>query len=79
MTQALRNVKEAAEYLGIPPKSLYDMTAARTVPFTKVGKHIRFSQDHLDAIVASGEQAVIEAPTQLRAARRGPGRRGRAA
>jgi excisionase family DNA binding protein len=62
----LRNVREAATWLGIPPKSLYAMTAARSVPFTKVGRHIRFSQEHLDAIVAAGEQGVASVPTRLR-------------
>lgn len=63
MGDALRNVKQAAEWLGIPPKTLYAMTAARTVPFTKVGRHIRFSDDHLREIVAAGEQTVIKPPS----------------
>ncbi|WP_045746424.1 helix-turn-helix domain-containing protein [Actinoplanes rectilineatus] len=64
MAEGLRNVKEAAAYLGISPKTLYAMTAARSVPFTRPGggKHIRFSQAHLDAIVAAGEQQVIQPP-----------------
>lgn len=66
MSESLRNVREAAAYLGISHKTLYAMTAARTVPFTKVGRHIRFSQAHLDAIVAAGEQQVIEPPSHLR-------------
>lgn len=75
MSDGLRNVEQAAAYLGIPKKSLYAMTAARSVPFTKFGRHIRFSQEHLDAIVAAGEQPTIQAPAPLRVV----GRRGRAA
>jgi excisionase family DNA binding protein len=61
----LRNVDQAAKYLGISTKTLYAYTAARAVPFTKVGRHIRFSQEHLDAIVAAGEQPVVTTPTRL--------------
>jgi excisionase family DNA binding protein len=61
-SEGLRNIEQAAAWLGIPKKSLYNLTAARAVPFTKVGRHIRFSQEHLDAIVAAGSQPVIEAP-----------------
>lgn len=64
--EGLRNVDEAAAYLGIPKKTLYAKTAAREVPFTKVGRHIRFSQAHLDAIVAAGEQPVVQPSAPLR-------------
>lgn len=67
MADGLRNIEEAAAYLGISKSALYAKTAAREVPFTRVGKHIRFSQAHLDAIVAAGEQPVITAPTRLQA------------
>jgi excisionase family DNA binding protein len=62
----LRNVEEAAAWLGISRSSLYALTAARAVPFTKVGRHIRFSQEHLDAIVTAGEQPMASAPSRLR-------------
>lgn len=77
MSDGLLDVEAAAAYLGIPKKALYAKTAARSVPFTKIGRHIRFTQAHLDAIVAAGEQAVVVAPTRLKVA---AGRRqGRAA
>lgn len=60
MSEPLRNIDTAAEWLGISASTLQKMVAARTVPFTKVGKHVRFSQDHLDQIVAAGEQPVID-------------------
>jgi excisionase family DNA binding protein len=66
MSDGLRGVDEAAAWLGITKSSLYAMTAARSVPFTKVGRRIKFSQAHLDAIVAAGEQPVIESSTPLR-------------
>jgi excisionase family DNA binding protein len=66
MSEPLRDVEQAAAWLGIPKNALYAMTAARSVPFTKVGKHVRFSQAHLDAIVAAGEQPVVKPPSELR-------------
>lgn len=82
MTEGLRNIEQAAAYLGISKKSLYALTAARAVPFSRPAgtKHIRFTQAHLDEIVAAGEQPVIAPPTQLQVAARRPARRaGRAA
>jgi excisionase family DNA binding protein len=56
MTDPLKNVIEAAEWLGIPPRSLEAMVTANRVPHTRIGKHVRFAQEHLDAIVAAGER-----------------------
>jgi excisionase family DNA binding protein len=63
MTDGLRNVEEAALWLGIPKKTLQNLVTARQVPFTRPAKtrHIRFSQAHLDAIVAMGEHLPMDA------------------
>jgi excisionase family DNA binding protein len=66
MSEPLRDVEQAAAWLGIPKKTLQSFVTARSVPFTWIGKHVRFSQDHLDAIVAAGEQPVVEPPSELR-------------
>jgi excisionase family DNA binding protein len=55
----LRDIEQAAEWLNIPKSTLRDYVSARSVPFTFVGRHARFAQHHLDAIVAAGEQQVI--------------------
>lgn len=65
MTGPLKNVIEAAEWLGIPKASLQAMVSGRTVPFTFVGKHVRFAQEHLDAIVAAGEQVPADVKPHL--------------
>jgi len=65
VADGLRNVEQAAAWLGIPKKTLQGFVTARLVPFTFVGKHVRFSQEHLDAIVEAGDQPVIAAPTRL--------------
>jgi len=56
----LLDVIEAAAALKIPEHSLRKKVAARQVPFTRIGKHVRFAPHHLDAIIAAGEQAVVE-------------------
>jgi hypothetical protein len=70
MTGPLRNITEAAEWLGISPKTLQDWVSARRVPFTTLASRtadgrpatrlVRFAQHHLDAIVAAGEQQPIQ-------------------
>jgi excisionase family DNA binding protein len=66
VTDGLLDVDQAAAFFGVPKKTVYAKTAAREWPFTKIGRHIRFSQEHLDAIVAAGEQPVIQPSAGLR-------------
>lgn len=65
MTTGLRDIKAAAEWLGIPWTTLRDLVTAGRVPHTRVGRHVRFAQHHLDAIVAAGERKVATAPSRL--------------
>lgn len=61
----LRDMHEAAEWLGVSWETLRKKVTARQVPFTKVfGTQVRFTQAHLDAIVAAGEEPVATAPTR---------------
>jgi excisionase family DNA binding protein len=48
--------EQAAELLGVKPSWLRRKAAARAVPCTFVGKHLRFSRADLEAIVTAGEQ-----------------------
>jgi excisionase family DNA binding protein len=68
------NFAEAAAWLNVPEKSLRAKVAARAVPHTRVGRHVRFAQHHLDAIVAAGETPVAKAPPALTATRLRTGR-----
>jgi excisionase family DNA binding protein len=63
----------AAEWLNVPYTWLRDKVTARAVVCTRLGKHVRFSQDDLDAIVAANKQAVATAPNRatVRAIRAG--------
>lgn len=64
-TTGLRNIAAAAEWLGVPETWLRDKVTAQAVPHTRVGRHVRFAQHHLDAIVAEGEVPVAKAPSRL--------------
>jgi excisionase family DNA binding protein len=73
-TPRLRDISEAAAYLNVPYSWLRDKVTERRVPFTRLGKHVRFTEDHLDQIVAAGEQPVAPSPARGRRRRRSPSR-----
>jgi excisionase family DNA binding protein len=54
--------EQAAELLGVKPSWLRRKAAARAVPCTFVGKHLRFSRVDLEAIITAGEQAPRTRP-----------------
>jgi excisionase family DNA binding protein len=58
---SLKDTRQAAEWLNIPADTLERLVSARLVPHTRIGKHVRFAQHHLDAIVAAGEEPVQDA------------------
>ena len=55
--------EQAVDLLGVKPSWLRRKAAARAVPCTFVGKHLRFSRADLEAIVTAGEQAPRTRPT----------------
>lgn len=55
-TTRLLTIAEAAEYLNVPFTWLRDKVTARQVPHTRLGRHVRFAPEHLERIVAEGEQ-----------------------
>jgi excisionase family DNA binding protein len=42
-------LEEVAFMLKMPPSSIYRMTAARTIPFMRLGRRLRFSRVAIDA------------------------------
>lgn len=54
----LLTIAEAAAYLNVPRTTLRDKVTQRAVPFTRIGRHVRFTADHLAAIIAAGESPV---------------------
>lgn len=55
MPSRLLTIAEAAELLNIPFTTLRDKVTARAVPFTRIGRHVRVTADHIAAIIAAGE------------------------
>ncbi len=66
MTQ-LRTPAEAAEILRIRESWLRAKAAARAIPCTFIGKHLRFSDDDIAQIMAEGARPPV---TRARRARR---------
>jgi len=63
----------AAEWLGVSVSWIEKKTAAREIPHTKLGRSVRFSADHLAAIVADGEVQVWHYEQPARAGLRAVG------
>ena len=63
----LHTPAEAAEILRIRESWLRDKAAARAIPCTFIGKHLRFSDDDITQIMAEGARPPV---TRARRARR---------
>lgn len=63
----LYTVEEAAQLLRVRPSWLRKKAAARAVPCTFLGKHLRFSRADLDAVITDGAQPPVR-PRQRAAA-----------
>jgi len=50
----LYTVQEAAAKLNLSPTWLYARTRMKKIPFRRLGKYIRFTDEDLEAIIASG-------------------------
>lgn len=57
------NIREAAEYLGISPHTLYKLVERRQVPAAKIGGSWRLSKAALDEFVAS--RSAVASPRVL--------------
>jgi excisionase family DNA binding protein len=66
----LMTIEQAAAILNVPENWLRKKVSAREVPHTRLGKHVRFSDEHLDQIVADGEQPVFGAISPYGVSRR---------
>lgn len=55
-------IAEAARLLRVPEGWLRKKVTAGAVPHTRLGKHVRFTDDHLRQIIASGEEQPATPP-----------------
>ena len=62
----LLTIDEAATYLNVPARWVADAVRQRKVRCTRIGKHIRFRLEHLDELVAAGEQPVTSEVMMVR-------------
>jgi excisionase family DNA binding protein len=58
----LYTIAEAARVLRVPEGWLRKKVSAGVVPHTRLGKHVRFTDDHLLRIVAEGDQEPATGP-----------------
>ena len=58
----LLTMVEASEYLGVSKLTLYGWVSARKVSFVKVGRLVKFKQEHLDKWI---DQHTVKAPVRL--------------
>jgi excisionase family DNA binding protein len=61
----LLTIAEAADYLNVPERWVREAVRQRKVRCTRLGKHVRFRSEHLDELVAAGEQPVSAPPVRL--------------
>jgi excisionase family DNA binding protein len=54
----------------VPEGWLRKKVSAGEIPFTRPGRHVRFTDEHLEAIVANGEQGVSNVPKPSGVSRR---------
>ena len=54
----LLNIDEAAAYLNVPARWVADAVRQRKLRCTRIGKHVRFRIEHLEELIAAGEQPV---------------------
>ena len=67
----LLTIAEAAVALNVPTTWLRDKVTARRVPHTRLGRHVRFTAEHLLQIISDGEQPAFQAePVTARRGRR---------
>jgi len=59
------NIKEAAEYLGISPHTLYKLVEREQVPAAKVGGSWRLSPDALDEFLGGRRKPASKSPELL--------------
>ena len=57
--QQLLTIAQAASYLNVPQRWVAEAVRARRVRCTRIGKHVRFRPEHLEEVIAAGEQPVL--------------------
>lgn len=61
--ERLLDMAGLAEYLDVPLGWVREKVAARQIPCHRIGKHVRFAPDDIDAILAATAEPVKRVPT----------------
>lgn len=61
ITAGLHTATEASEILKVPESWLKSKAAARAIPCTFIGKHLRFSDQDISQIMADGARPALRA------------------
>lgn len=57
------DIPELAEFLGISESWIRKQAAARLIPHSRVARQIRFTEEHVQQILAAGEEPLTVAPS----------------
>jgi len=60
----LLTTEEAAQYLNVPSTWLGDAARHHRIRCIKLGRHVRFRIEHLDELIAAGEQGIDATPAE---------------
>ena len=52
----LMKIKQAAEYLCISERKLWDLQKSGRIPAVRIGRAVRFDRDDLDAFIAGAKK-----------------------
>ncbi len=58
--QRLLNIDELAELLGVKRGWVRDKVTARQLPHHRIGRHVRFTAEDVEAIVAAAAEPVVK-------------------
>lgn len=53
------HIKQAAEYLGLTVPTIYGLIHRKTIPVSKIGRHLYFSKKELNAWLQTGRKLTI--------------------
>jgi len=59
----LIDIREAAEYTGLSPHTVYTMVSQRRIPFVKVGRLVKFDVELLDKWIK--QNTVMPMPPKI--------------
>lgn len=71
----LLTIQEAADYLNVSVRWVQDAVQQRRIRCTRIGKHVRFTVEHLAELIEAGEQPVSQPLHPVNASPRRGGRR----